>query len=254
MQLIGETIQHVQFGKGVVTACDHNIITIDFPTGVKRFLYPDAFEGYLVPKETETKEEINDILVEQKLREKRRQVENQARQKKLSYLRSLKISANGQAVFDLHNQKENDPFSSGCCRTGTYLSGDSKGMPRVPQQMAFNSLCILTDCQPGQPENTRRIQAVAMVPEGYDGASCTDGVVPFHPVHRLRLQTPIALWPYIKKEPRKSWGHASFRYISNQIGEEILKDIRRQLKDTDQEAEAKEFYHYYCDCNHMTAR
>ena len=254
MQLIGETIHHVQFGKGVVTACDHNIITIDFPTGVKRFLYPDAFEGYLVPKESETKEEINDILVEQKLQEKKKQVEDQARQKRLSYLRSLKISPNGQAVFDLGNQKDNDPLQSGCCHTGAYLSGASKGMPRVPLQMGFNSLCILTDCPSGRPENERRIQAVAMVPETYDGAACADGVVPFHEAHRLRLDRPIALWPYLKKEPRKSWGHASFRYISNTVGEEILRDVCRQLKGTDRETASKDLSRYYCDCNHLSVR
>ena len=216
MQLIGETIQHVQFGRGVVQACDHNIITIQFPTGVKRFIYPDAFEGFLVPKETDTKEEINDLLVEQKLQEKQRQLEDQARQKKLAHLRSLKISANGQAVFDLANQKENDPFATHCCHTGTYLSGCSKGMPRVPQQMGFNSLCILTDCEPGKPESERRIRAVAMVPESFDGGACEDGQVPFHDFYRLTLSQPMGLWSYLKKQPRKSWGHASFRYISNQ--------------------------------------
>ena len=204
MQLIGETIDHEQFGKGVVTAFDHNIITIDFPTGIKRFVYPDAFQAFLTPKAQETRQEINDVLVEQKLQEKQREIENMERQKKRSYLQSLKISANGQAVFDLTNQKDNDPFETGSCGTGTYLSGLSKGEYRVPQQMGFHSMCILTACPEGKPETERQILALAMVPESFRGGTCEDGIVPFHEQFRVKLSKPLPLWPYLNKEPKKT--------------------------------------------------
>lgn len=251
MQLIGETIRHEQFGKGVVTACDHNIITIDFPTGKKRFVYPDAFQSFLIVKEGEAKEQINDLLVEQKLREKKKQLEDQARQQKLSRLRAMKISPNGQAVFALDQEQREHPFSEGGCDTGVYLSGVNKGEHRVPQQLAMNSMCILTDCPQGGPENQREILAVAMVPEGFEGNACHDGLVPFHDTFRLQLKKPLPLWRYLKKEPRKTWGHTAFRYISNQIGEEILYDIRKQF--TGEELAGK-FYGYFCDCNHLSRR
>lgn len=253
MQLVGETIQHEQFGRGVVTALEHNIITIDFPTGTRRFLYPDAFQGYLVPKDTGTKEEINDILVEQKLREKRLELEAMEHQKKLSYLQSLKISSNGQAVFDLENQGDNRPLESGFCTTGVYLSGISKGEHRVPQQMQFNTMCILTGCGEGQQEKDRRILALAMAAESFDGAACRDGQVPLHPDYRLELQEPEPVWPYLKKEPKKSWGHASFRYVSNQIGEQILYDLLQRAKG-DRKKKVRRFYNYYCECNRISRR
>lgn len=43
MQLIGQAIRHETFGKGIVTGWDRNILTVCFPGGDKRFLYPDAF-------------------------------------------------------------------------------------------------------------------------------------------------------------------------------------------------------------------
>ena len=43
MQLIGQAIRHETFGKGIVTGWNRNILTVCFPGGDKRFLYPDAF-------------------------------------------------------------------------------------------------------------------------------------------------------------------------------------------------------------------
>ena len=43
MQLIGQAIRHETFGKGIVTGWNRNILTVCFPGGDKRFLYPYAF-------------------------------------------------------------------------------------------------------------------------------------------------------------------------------------------------------------------
>ena len=49
MDLINELVEHPVFGSGRVISQDDRRITIQFSkqTGVKRFLYPDAFEKYL---------------------------------------------------------------------------------------------------------------------------------------------------------------------------------------------------------------
>lgn len=254
MELIGETIRHQQFGKGVVTACDHNIITVDFPSGVKRFVYPDAFEAFLIPKDSETKDQIDTLLEQQKRQEQERERAELAYQKKIAHLRAMKIPANGQIVFDLDNQEDNNPFETGVCTTGVYLSGFSKGEHRAPQRVNFNSMCILTKREEGQPESSRKILAVAMAPEDFNGAACEDGQVPFHPQFRLKLRKPLTLWKYMGKEPQKAWGRTTFKYVSNKIGEEILYDVRRQMNETESESTARSFYQYYCDCNHLIVR
>lgn len=43
MQLIGQPIKHVTFGKGVVTDWNGKVITVCFSAGEKKFIYPDAF-------------------------------------------------------------------------------------------------------------------------------------------------------------------------------------------------------------------
>ena len=254
MHLIGETIEHEQFGKGVVTFCDKGIITVDFAEGRKSFVYPDAFEAYLVPQDTGSQEKINDLLVKRKLEEKQKQIRDLEHQKKLAHLRSIRIPSAGQAVFDLSLQKDNDPLQTLECTTGFYLSGLSKGKPRIPEKVHFNTMCILTRCPEGQPENTRQILAIAMVAENFQGETCQSGRIPLKADYVLKLQRPLAIWPYMEKEPRKAWGQTSFKYISNQIGEEILKDIRQHLMGTEEEQKAKAFYRYYCECNHLPQR
>ena len=219
MHMIGETIEHQQFGKGVVTFCDKGIITIDFGGEKKCFVYPDAFEAFLVPQDTDNQEKINSLLVKRKLEEKQKEIENLEHQKKLAHLSAMKIPAMGQAVFELSLQEDNDPFTSFKCKTGCYLSGLSKGKPRIPDRVHFNTMCILTSCQPGQPENTRQILGVAMTEENFQGEACEDGWIPLKEDFLLRLARPIAIWPYMEKEPKKAWGHTTFKYISNKIGE-----------------------------------
>ena len=254
MQLVGQTIEHQQFGKGVVTFCDKGIITIDFADGKKSFVYPDAFESFLIPQDSGSQEQMNDILVKRKLEEKQREIENLEHQKKLAHLRAMKIPSLGQAVFDLELQGENDPFTSCRCSTGCYLSGYSKGQARIPERVHFNTMCIFTSCQQGQPENTRQILGLAMVDENFQGETCEDGWIPLKEETVFRLKTPMAIWPYLDKEPKKAWGHTTFKYISNKIGEEILRSLRQELTGTDQESQIRKLYQYYCECNHLSLR
>ena len=55
MQLIGQPIKHVTFGKGVVTDWNGNVITVCFSAGEKKFIYPDAFSNFLILKNADAR-------------------------------------------------------------------------------------------------------------------------------------------------------------------------------------------------------
>lgn len=57
MQLIGQPIKHVTFGKGVVTDWNGNVITVCFSAGEKKFIYPDAFSNFLILKRRRPEED-----------------------------------------------------------------------------------------------------------------------------------------------------------------------------------------------------
>lgn len=45
MNLVGTTVTHKFFGKGVVIAQDENALVVQFVNKTMKFVCPDAFEG-----------------------------------------------------------------------------------------------------------------------------------------------------------------------------------------------------------------
>ena len=56
MQLLGQPVRHISFGKGVIADISDRFVTIRFEQGDKKFLYPDAFYNFLTLKDTEKQE------------------------------------------------------------------------------------------------------------------------------------------------------------------------------------------------------
>lgn len=189
-----------------------------------------------------------------------REAERQAFQQKQEHknlLRNMKIYANSQAAFHITAAQEQDVFSAWTVFTGTYLSGPSKGEPRIPDRMKPNSLCLLTKRGAGVQEASRRIIGAFMVGEDFFGADCRSGTVAAHPVHRvaLRPEKGLAFWPYFTRDPEKQrWGKTALKYFSNQTAEKILFDLLG-LADTAEEREAAlRFYPYFCRLNRIPPR
>ena len=256
MQLIGQPIKHGTFGKGIVTGWNDTTITICFSSGEKKFLYPDAFSKFLYLKNDAMQREIQALLHK---REAAREAERQAIQElreRDQRLRSLKISPQSQAVFDISPDRHEELFSTWSVSTGCYVSGDSKGEPRVPERLKPNSMCLLTGRAAGQPEKERRIIGAFMVEEDFWGRHCWDGVIRAHPLYRLQLRPEerIPFWPYVAQEPEKQrWGGTALKYMTNKTGERILFDLKERLSDESREC-AEDFYQYYCKLNRLRPR
>ena len=90
MQLIGQPIKHVTFGKGVVTDWNGNVITVCFSAGEKKFIYPDAFSNFLILKNADAQKKVQHRL---DVREEERETELkelQEQQEKKHMLENLK--------------------------------------------------------------------------------------------------------------------------------------------------------------------
>lgn len=246
MQLIGQTVRHQVFGNGIVTDKREGTLTVSFPVGEKMFLYPDAFSKYLVLQNTQMQGKILDGIKAQKEAAQKREQAAEAKWVHESRLRHMKISPRAQGVFNIRQDEEEQVFSQWCVSTGTYLSGLSKGEPRIPDRMKPNSMCILTVRPDGAPETQRRITGVFMVGDEFNGSKCADGIIRSHPEYRLRLTSSPLFWPYITQYTAKQkWGNTTFKYIQNSIGEKILCDLREQSE------QAEAFYQYYCRLNQL---
>lgn len=254
MQLIGQAIRHERFGKGVVTGCEADVLTVCFQGGDRKFIYPDAFARHLTLRDSAMQNKVLSLL---NAREEKREAERQAVQEtreRRHRLENLRVSPNSHAAFRLTQAQAEELETCWTVSTGTYLTGYSKGEPRVPDRMKPNSLCLMTCRKDGEPEGGRRILGAFMVEEDFFGADCRDGVIHAHPRYRLLLapeERPL-LWPYLTQEPGKQrWGGMDMKYVPAGAAEQILFDLWGAAG-ADETVGA--FYRYFCKLNHLSPR
>lgn len=255
MQLLGQPVKHIAFGEGTVTGLSDRAITITFGQDKKKFLYPDAFATYLT---------INDAQIQRELYEKcARKVQNKeaelkkacARRARNKKIRAMKISPNAQAVFNLEYDEAQNAIQNGWIGAGRYLSGGSKGEPRIPSRLKPNSSCLLTGLPANSAEEERCIWGAFMVKEDFWGEHCKDGHILRHDRYRICLPKDAALpyWRYFDHGdccPR--WGQVAFKYFPNDIMQRILLDMTKAAAGTQQERTVNEFYEYFCEINRLS--
>ena len=159
MGLIGQSIKHDTYGKGVVTDWKDTTITICFPVGEKKFIYPDAFSQFLHLKDTALQREVQELLDKRKAAKRAERQALQEMQDRKSLLRNLKISPQAQATFDIKADEKEKLFSTWSVSTGCYTNGYSKGEPRIPNRLKPNSMCLLTERSAEQPEKSGGLSA-----------------------------------------------------------------------------------------------
>lgn len=256
MQLQGQTVRHKLFGNGVIEGFSNEIITVKFAQGSKRFIYPDAFTRFLMLENAAMQKEIRQkcdrLRQEEEAEKKREYKERESRWK----IRAMKIMPESQAAFHVENEDAAKIIRCGELSTGCYLSGKSKGEPRVPIRLKPNSACLLTGLPGSGEERDRIISGALMVKEDFWGKQFRNGIVECHGKYKITLPSGSVLryWNYFQHGqlyPR--WGRVAFQYFSNDIMLEILLDMAKILADTEQEAVANEFYQYFCAMNRLSA-
>ena len=254
MDLTGKSVNHFAFGKGVIKEVADNIICINFPGGDKKFLFPDAFEGFLTFEGKEEQKQIKTLLRRKELEEKKKEKQLHEAHEKLRRLNCLKILPDSQGVFGLVSNKPEEVFSSWSVFCGRYLSGYSKGEPRIPSRLAPNSACLITHLPEGENEKDRKIIGVFMVKDDFFGSECTDGIINAHNEYRIRLNENKSLnyWDYFNVgENPPQWGSVEIKYCSNRVVVKILSDIREDVKDTADFDKADAFLKYFCRLNRL---
>jgi hypothetical protein len=254
MNLTGKEVSHITFGRGVITNLSDNIIHIDFGGCVKKFLFPDAFGGFLTFESTQDQKLVKQLLRRKEIEEKKKEKAIHEAHEKLRRLNCLKINPESQGVFGLTVNKPKDVFSTWSLFTGRYISGYSKGEPRLPSRLCPNSACIITYLPQGKSERNRQILGLFMVSDDFFGSECTDGMVYAHQDYRIKLDEGKTLryWDYFNVgDNPPSWGSVEIKYISNLVVRKMLYDIRESYKDTPGFEMADGFYKYFCRINRL---
>jgi len=254
MDIIGKSVMHISFGKGVITGVSESIVHISFQSGNKKFLFPDSFLNFIVFEDTEEQKKIKAQLRRKELEEKKKDNAFREAHERLQRLNNLKIIPNSQGVFGLIANTAGEIFSTWSIFTGRYVSGYSKGEPRIPARLAPNSVCLLTCLPKGLPEQERKIIGAFMTRDDFYGTECFNGIIKAHDDYRIKLEDSETLfyWSYFNiGDTPPSWGGVEIKYCSGSVVRKILFDIRAVAVETPRFEKIDCFYRYFCNINRI---
>lgn len=267
MELVGKQVRHNTFGKGSIVNCEGFYIKINFSTGNKEFIFPDAFETYLQLTDRKTANHVGEMVrqrkekyKEEKLKqEKLKAIEMEERQKLLKReglvkkLRSSKVHPCSQSVFWCETGEEDSIFSEWRVFTGEIKSGPKKGQPKRLARVNERSACLITARDSNMAEEDRRILGMFMVKKNFSGKLCRDGYILSHKDYRIRLSEheskKMLFWNYYfnKNYPKRiTWNTGRHRYFDNVWMAQILRDTMNLKKDPKELEKVERFLAYFC--------
>lgn len=271
MDLVNKQVTHKAFGKGNIVDHNETHIKIQFPSGSKLFVFPDAFDSFLKLEDKEAAASVDEIL-QVKLKENRKKEKEIEKKKEEKFeevkriikretlLKNFKLHPESQAAFWIKDNDEHDIFEDWRAMAGFIKSGKNKGKPNRPIRLQANSACLLTRRESEQSEKDREIIGVYMVDEDFIGKLCDDGFIPAHPDYRFKLtkeeSAKMPFWKYYinNRNPEKmTWNSGVYRYFSNDIMAQIIKDLVALKQGTDQQEIVEEFFARFCDINKINA-
>lgn len=253
MNLIGQPIKHKIFGSGIVTDLSEGVVTICFQNYEKRFIYPDAFHSFLILKDQNAQKHIEEQIKKREIAAFEANQTEAAAQDQKNKLLNFKIAVNSHAVFDIPPEQINQIIKRGQISTGTYLSGPSKGMPRIAERIKPNSMCLLTSRPSKGSEQGRTILGAFMVREDFFGADANDGIIQGHPHHRILFpkKNQALFWEYFSQSAPPRWGNTAFKYCSEAVVNKILAHLAEQSMSPEEKETAVDFYRYFCKVNRL---
>ena len=267
MDLTNKQVLHKSFGKGSIVDCNDSYLLINFKSGNKKFIYPDAFGDYLKLVDKKAADSVDKILqVQERERkieearieeEKAQELEEHQRKVRIEkLLKGHKIHATSQVVFNCKKEELDSIFTDWKISTGTIKSGVNKGKINKLIRVHQNSVCLITSREAGRPEKERYIKGFYMVEENFIGRLCEDGFIPAHPEYRIKLteeeSKKMPFWKYYintKYPNNMTWNSGGYRYFDNIWMAQILKDMLA-LKGEQEDSEIyQQFYDYFCLLN-----
>ena len=266
--LIDKQVIHKIFGKGRVVKLRDSYIGIDFPSGNKKFVFPDAFGTYLtlidqkmaklVQKRKKECEEKEQKLKELRALQSKKRQHLLAQERNITRRETQKIHPQSQSVFWCREQEQDSVFERWDVFTGAIKSGEKQGQPRRLARINQNSACLLTARDLDMPEKDRRILGVFMVSEAFNNKTCVNGYIPAHSKYRFRLSEQEAekmlFWNYYVNEKcphRMTWNTGRHRYFDNIWMAQILRDIVSLKEDPVEQENAQQFFEHFCKMNRI---
>lgn len=272
MKLNNEQVEHKSFGIGKIVKSSESYVEIEFSSGNKKFVFPDAFAKHLTLVNEKVGSIVDEMVVEkkkelqeeeEKLNEERDQLvkERQFKREQEKISKNQKSHNSLQAVFWCQDDELEKVLTEWEVFTGLIKSGAKEGQPNRLARLNTQSACLITTRDSDVEEKERRIRGIYMVRENFLGKMAIDGYIPAHSEYKLRLtdeeSKKMLFWTYYinNRFPDKiTWNTGRYRYFENVMVAQILKDIINLREDTEDKEFVQSFFDYFCNINFIDGK
>lgn len=138
-----------------------------------------------------------------------------------------------------------------------YDTRNNEWIGRSIRKAEEGSLCVLTAVKPNMDEKSRKIFAVFIIDEVYEGDEEQCGYVVASEKYRMELSVAetnyFNFWNYYRNENthKQRWGQGVFRYLSDEQSAQILKKLVEIKSSTNEYELAKEMLIKFCNSKNI---
>lgn len=272
MDIVGLKVVHKTFGEGVIKelqgsaqeTAGNAYVKVAFKKSVREFAYPKAFARFLTVEDKKVQahiqgliEERHELLAEQ---EKARPTVREIVRSLRPHRRKADSNVAFRAAFAGGEEGPWTPDNMWRARAGVRTSGEPVTMARAQA----GSLCVLTTRLPEEDEGKRFISGVYIIDEAYPGNQGRfpngedGGWVSAHKEYRLALPQKAAkdflYWHYqanARQAHVAKWGSGLFRYLSDTVAMQILKDLANARLPKASQETAKAMLAHFAELNRI---
>lgn len=275
MDIVGLKVVHKKFGEGVIKelhgnideASDRAYVRVAFKKSVREFSYPKAFVNFLTVQDKKASKHIQTQIEER--REQIVEAEKAAPPRPtlsemMHSLRPRSRKADSNVAFRAAFQGGEEVAWTADNMWRASAGMRAGGAPVSMARAQPGSLCVLTTRLPEDDESKRYVSGVFIIEESYPGnqgrfeGEKEAGWVSAHPEHRLALPDKVAkkflYWNYqanTRQAHVAKWGSGLFRYLSDTVAVQILKDLQKAKLTAKQLETVKGMLAHYADLNRI---
>lgn len=265
MNLVNRQVLHKAFGMGKIVEHTDGSVGILFSSGVKKFLFPDAFGDYLQLVDHTAAEAVSRyVQAAKQVFESTASAQQTIHPLKIrkkaapSKSRPTPVHPDAHVAYRFTALEAREVLKNWTIPQGKDIKNKSRG---CPARLHRFSVCLITALAHGEHEGERTILGAFMLKDDPKCMPAGENPIVAHPKYRMVLEdnasNRLYYWDFVSGEKRADqpeWSGGNRRYVNALRVAQILKKAA-ELKDNLSEKEAaNRFFFHFCKTNRINAQ
>lgn len=265
MNLINRQVLHKAFGSGKIVEHTDDSVGILFSSGIKKFLFPDAFGDYLELVDRSAAEAVRRYMQATKQAiesttpaQQPEQLQKTRKKAAPAKSRPTPVHPDAHVAYRFTDHEACEVLKNWTIPQGNDVKNKSKG---CPARLHRFSVCLITALACGESERERTILGAFMLKDDPKCVPTGENPIAAHPKYRMTLQNNasncLRYWDFAAGEKRADqpeWSGGNRRYVSALRIAQILKRFAELKENTSEKEAADRFFLHFCKTNRINAQ